>query len=214
MTTKLQLWNDALMELGNERISDTGEPVKAARELAAVHGQVVAECIAAGSWNFAMETVKIEADTGVTPAFGYRKVFAKPDDWVRTISISLNEYLYYPLTRYYDDDNIWSADDSPIYVRYVSNDTGLGLDLNRWPAQFTRFVALELADRVCMPLTQNASLREQVGERRDKARKRALNTDSMNEPNPKFAPPGNWTVARWGSVGSSRDRGNRGSLIG
>src|SRR5574342_274 len=209
MVAKLSLWNLALVELGSERIADTGDPKKSARELTAVHDQVVAECIAAGSWNFAMETVKIDADTGVAPSFGYTEVFAKPTDWVRTIGVSLDELFSIPLTRYYDDDNFWSAESTPIYVRYVSNDTGLGLDLTRWPAQCTRFVSLELADRVCLSLTQNASMKEQIEKRRDLARRRALNTDALNEPQPRFAPPGSWTAARWGSSGGRRDRGSR-----
>lgn len=215
MTTKLATWNSALVELGSERLSDTGDPVKAGRELTAAWDQVVTECVATGSWNFAMETIKIDADTGVTPAFGFTEVFAKPSDWLRTIGVSLDERFAYPLLHYYDDDSFWSADTTPIYVRYVSNDTGLGLDLSRWPAQFARFVSLELADRVCMALTQNASLKEQIGDRRDKARKRALNTDSMDQPQPVFPPPGSWTTARWGgSGGGRRDRGSRGSLTG
>jgi hypothetical protein len=55
---------------------------------------------------------------------------------------------------------------------------------------------------------------EKVEERRDKARRRALNVDAMNEPQPKFPPPGSWTAARWGSSGARRDRGSRGSLTG
>jgi hypothetical protein len=212
--SKLALWNAALLELGNERLSDTGDPVKAGRELTAVHDQVVAECLAVGSWNFTLETVKIDADTGVTPAFGFTEVFSKPADWVRTIGVSLDDRFSYPLTQYYDDASIWSADSSPIYVRYVSNDTGLGLNISRWTALFNRFVSMEMADRVCMALTQNANLKQQVGERRDKARKRALNVDAMDQAQPVFPPPGSWTQARWGGNGGRRDRGSRGSLIG
>lgn len=214
MTGKLQVWNGALTALGSDRLSDTGDPVEAGRELTAVWDQVRAECIAAGSWNFSMETVQIDADTGVTPAFGFTEVFAKPSDWVRTIAVSLDERFATPLLQYYDDDNFWSADSTPIYVRYVSDDTGLGYDLTRWPANFTRFVELELAARVGPRLTQNAALVEKIEDRRDKARKRALNVDAMNEAQPKFLPPGNWTVARWGSGGGRRDRGSRGSLTG
>ena len=211
-TSKLSLWNGALVALGHERISDTGDPVKSARELTAIHAQTVEECIAAGSWNFAMETVKLDADTGVTPNFGFTEVFNKPADWVRTMGVSLDEYFSFPLIHYYDDDNFLSADSTPIYVRYVSNDTGLGFDLSRWPAQFTRFVQLELADRVCMSLTQNDRLKDRIEMDRDKARKRALNTDAMNEAQPKFMPPGSWTLARGERAG--RDRGSRGSLTG
>jgi hypothetical protein len=212
-TTKLALWNSALQDLGSERLSDTGDPVKAARELTAVYDKVVATCVASGSWNFAMETVQLDADTGVTPSFGFTEVFAKPSDWVRTIAVSLDEYFAYPLTQYYDDDSFWSADNTPIYARYVSNDTGLGLDLSRWPENFSRYVELELAHRVCMALTQNAGLRREIGEERDQARKVAKNIDAMNEAQPKFPPPGSWTQARWGRS-AGRDRGSRGRLTG
>jgi hypothetical protein len=160
-----------------------------------------------------METVKADADTGVTPEFGFSEVFAKPSDWVRTISISEDEYLNFPLLQYYDDVNYWSADVTPIYIRYVSNSTSLGLALTRWPPTFTRYVELELAERVSYRLTQNASLREEIGKRRDRARKNAKNQDSLNEPQPKFPPPGSWTLARGGRIGR-RDRGSRNSLTG
>lgn len=213
MTTKLSLFNGAMVELGHATLSDTGEPVEAGRRLNQVYSQVVAECIAAGSWNFATETIKADADTGVTPAFGYPEVFAKPSDWVRTVGLSQDEYFNFPLLSYYDDATYWSADSSPIYVRYVSNDTGMGLDLNRWPANFSRFVELELAARVCLKVTASESLLKRIKEDRDKARRTALNHDAMNEANPKFAPPGTWTSSRGGRIGRG-DRGNRGSLTG
>ena len=213
MADKIGLFNAALVELGHGRLNDTGEAVTAGRELNAIYSRVLADCVAAGSWNFAMETIKADADTGVTPNFGFTEVFAKPTDWVRTISVSSDPYLNYPLLQYYDDANFWSADVTPIYIRYVSNDTGLGLDLTRWPAGFTRFVELELAARVCKKLTQSDSLKKEIETARDKARRRALNVDAMNEPQPKFAPPGSWTSARGGNTGRG-DRGNRGSLTG
>ena len=212
MATKLGVWNRSLVALGHRRLSDTGEAVEAGRELTAVYDQVVAECVSAGSWNFAMETIEAAADTGVTPEFGYTEVFAKPTDWVRTIGVSQDEYFSYPLLQYYDDDDFWSADSTPIYVRYVSNDTGLGLDLTRWPAAFTRFVELELAARVALKLTQSASLEESLEKKRDKARRTALNQDAMNEVQPRFPPPGSWTISRGGR--SSRQRGSRSNLIG
>jgi len=48
-TSKITLFNNALVELGNERLEDTGENVKAGRELNAVYDQVVQECLCAGS---------------------------------------------------------------------------------------------------------------------------------------------------------------------
>lgn len=213
MATKVNLLNAAILELGHERIVDTGQDGVAPKELNFVYTQVVDECLAAGSWNFAMETVQLDADTGVTPEFGYPEVFAKPTDWVRTIAVSADERFSYPLLQYYDDASFWSADVTPIYVRYVSDDTGLGYELTRWPANFTRFVELSLAERVCMKVTQSKELRAEIQEDLKKARLRALNVDAMNEPQPKFAPMGSWNASRGGGV-SRRDRGSRGSLTG
>lgn len=214
MTNRLKLWNGAMVALGQRRLSDTGEPIEAARELTAAHDDVVAECLSAGSWNFAIETIKAEADTGVTPEFGYARVFAKPSDWMRTYAVSDDEYFSRPLIHYYDDDNFWSADSSPIYVRYVSDDTGMGLDLDRWTPLFVRYVQLELAARVCLRAGGNEATLERVSKQRDQARKAAKNQDAMDEANPKFPPPSSWTLARGGRGGSRNDRGSRGSLTG
>lgn len=213
MATKLGLFNNALLELGHKPLSDTGEAVVAGRTLVDVYDAVVAECLSEGSWNFAMETIKATSDTGVEPGFGYSEVFAKPSDWVRTYAVSGDEYFTYPLTQFYDDSTFWSADYSPIYVRYVSNDTGLGMDLSRWPALFERYVTLELASRVCYKITQSMEIRGAMESMRDIARTKAKNKDSMDESQPKFPPEGSWSRSRSGR--SSRgDRGNRGSFTG
>lgn len=212
MATKLSLLNGALLEIGNETLSDTGEDVKAGRVLNAVYDDVLTECLAAGSWNFATKTVQLDSDTGVSTNFGYAEVFAKPADWVATVAISADENFSAPLLHYFDDANYWSADVSPIYARYVSNDTSWGLNLTAWPIRFVRYVVLELASRVITTLTQGASDKKRIDDERDRARRYAKNQDSMNEPQPKFAPAGSWTTARGRMTG--RERGSRGRLTG
>ena len=212
MATKADLFNGPLIELGHRVLVDTGENVEAGRLLNTVYTQVVTEALQAGGWNFAIETIRATADTGVVPEFGYTEVFAKPEDWLRTIGVSQDEYFSFPLLTFYDDASFWSADNSPIYIRYVSNDTGLGFELSRWPAAFTRFVELELASRIAYRITQSEELKGTIDALRDHARRNALAQDAMNENQPKFPPPGSWTRARGGRGG--RERGNRGSLIG
>jgi hypothetical protein len=98
-------------------------------------------------------------------------------------------------------------------VRYVSDDTGMGLELTRWTPAFRRYVELELAVRVCARLTQNSSLTAELEKRRDRARRAALNQDAMNEPNPKFPPQGSWNNAR-SSSHAGEGRRPRTSLTG
>jgi hypothetical protein len=213
MASKIDIFNAALEEhLGHRPLSDTGEPVKAGRALNRSWNKTVRYCLTKGSWNFAMETIKAVADTGIEPNFGYTEVFAKPGDWLRTIGVSTDEDFSLPLTQYYDDANFWSAGSSPIYIRYVSSDTGLGFELNNWPEAFTRYVEHELAVRACYAITQSRSLKNDLIELTKKARREALSQDAMNENQPKFAPPGSWSSAR--GARSGRERGNRGSLTG
>ena len=212
MATQLGLYNAALLEIGDRGLASLAEDVEARRVLDLCYADAVAGCLEAGSWNFATRTIKADADTEITPVFGFAHVFAKPDDWVRTSAVSLDENLAVPLTRYVDDVDYWSADATPIYVRYVSDAPSWGLDLTLWPRSFTRYVELELAWRISERLTQNASKRELIGRDRDRAKRNALNKDALNEAQPKFAPLSSWTTARGGAA--ARERGNRGSLIG
>ena len=214
MAVKLTVWNAALRVQGNRKVGDTGDERESARVLTGAWDDVVAECLEYADWNFAAETVKLAADTGVEPEFGFKEVFAKPNDWVKTIQVSGDEYFSSPLIQYVDDINFLSADFSPIYLKYVSNDTGMGLELARWPASFRRYVELELAFQTGDRLTEDEGKLERIEVRRDKARRTAMNHDAMNEPQPKFAPTGAWSQSRYGRHGTRRDRGNRGSLIG
>ncbi len=213
MATKLGLFNASLLEFGDRKLDDTGEEVEASRIIVSVYDNVVQECLEAASWNFAMEDVSITGDTGlITARVGYRYGFTKPSGWLHTVAVSLDEYFTIPLNQYFDDNEIWKADSTPVYFRYVGSDTGLGGDLPSWPQRFTRYVELELASRIVKRLGGSTSDKEAIDKDRDKARKSAKNQDAMNEPQPKYSPPGSWTLSRAGRTG--RDRGNRNSLTG
>ena len=197
MATKLSVFNAALVDMGQRRLSDTGEEVESGRELVSVWDQVVLDCLSEADWNFAVETVKLAADTGVEPSFGSKtEFFAKPSDWVATVAISEDSDFALPLVTFDDDADYWAAPGSPIYVRYVSSDTGMGLNLARWTPNFRRYVELELASRTAFKITNNGKIAEGIMKMRDKARLNAKNKDAMNEPNPRFAPPSSWSQAR------------------
>ena len=213
MADRLEIYNGALLEFGNRRLASLKEKGEARRVLDNRYSDVVADCLAAASWNFATETIRADADTGVTPEFGYAEVFSKPTDWVNTVAVSEDENFVYPLIYYVDDVSWWSANTSPIYVRYVSDDTGMGLELTRWTDRFRRYVELELASRICLRLNGSPSDKERIDKARDKAKRTASSSDAMNEPQPKFFPASSWTVARGGRT-SHGDRGSRSNLTG
>lgn len=217
MADKQSIYTGALNALGGRK-SLTSESTEATRVLDDHYDEVIRECLAAGSWNFGTDFVKMDGDTGLityqdTGSVGHGKQygFTKPDGWVRTHAVSGDDLFTYPLLDYVDENTILKAEYvGPIYMRYV--DTGPGLNLANWTDNFRRYVQLELAARVAYRLTSSASLEERIEKKRDKAKRTALNQDAMDEANPKFAPPGSWTQARWGRSAGRNRTGN--SLTG
>jgi hypothetical protein len=208
------LYNSALVELGEEILASLLEDRKARYVLDSIYAQVKAECLAVGSWNFAVRDVRLTADAAVTEHYGFSETFAKPTDWVRTVSVSEDENYQQPLLRYKDEVNYLAADTSPIYLLYVSNDIDFGENLAAWPQAYARYVVTQLAERSCMSITQNEQRHDKL-ERFTliKAKRTALNQDIIAEPT-KFFPENSWNASRHSGTGGRGDRGKLNRLIG
>jgi hypothetical protein len=206
MTDRLALYNSALRDLGQRKLSSLSENVEARRVLDDVYDQTLKYCLEKGAWNFAIRTVLINPDVSVNVDFGFRYAFTKPVDWLRTVGLAADEYIRDPLLEYVDERGYWWADANPLYVRYVSNDPAYGLDLTAWPESFTRYVELSLAHRIALGVTGSESTRERLAGEMKKAGTDAKSRDAMNDP-PAFAPVGSWARARTGGAHSRRNRG-------
>ncbi len=211
MATQLELYNAALWELGERELSALSDANEGRRVLDGVYSRVLAECLEAGQWNFAIRAVKLEADTGITPDFGPQHVFAKPSDFVRMVGCSADENFNSTVNDYLMEDTNIIANVDTLYVRYVSNSVDYGLDLTKWPTSFTRYVELALAQRVCERLTQNASKGEQLRRDLKDALRTAKSHDAMDDAQNRPRPMGSWNRGR--STNAS-ERGSRTRLIG
>src|SRR4051812_31596189 len=200
MATQLGLYNGALLEMGAAPLSSLSDQTKARYTLDTVYSDVIADCLEEGAWNFALRAVELGADDAVTPAFGWTKVFAKPDDWVRTTMLSASEQFSPPLLEYGEENGVWLADVDPLFVQYVSDGLDYGLSLALWPRTFARYVEVALAERVVGAITQNQGDKDRL-ERLTlpKAKRDALNKDAIGEAT-KFAPMGSWNLARGGAT--------------
>lgn len=211
---RLALYNEALRLCGERRLALLTE----AREPRYLLDQVwdeggVEDCLEAGQWNFAMRSVKIDHDTSVTPSFGYQFGFTKPTDWIRTAGVCSDEFFKAPLLAYTDEAGYWYSDTDPLYVRYISNDSGFGGNISGWPGSFCSFAAAHFASKVVYKITSDKERIALVEKRAKLAKKDALNKDAMNDPTT-FPAKGSWVNGRAGGNLSRRDGGSRGSLIG
>lgn len=211
MPSKLSIYNGALRFLGERKLSSLTENREPRRVLDDVwDDDGVKSCLQQGQWNFAIRSAQMDYDSGIDPPFGYRRVFAKPTDFVRTAGVCEDEFFRCPLIRYQDNSGYWLADLDTIWVRYVSDDTDYGLDFSKWPPNFTRFVegwfALQIAPTIKNSETAKAFTQKIV----DDLLRNAKATDSQEEP-PGIQPMGSWTSARRGNW-TTRDRTPSGSL--
>jgi hypothetical protein len=212
VTTQLSLYNGALLLCKERFLSSLSEEREPRRLLDHVYSNGgVKFCLEQAQWHFAMRTVMVDYESSIEPDFGYRRAFTKPTDWVLTSAVCEDEFFNAPLTRYFDESGYWYSDLDTIYVRYVSNDTDYGMDLNKWPESFREFVEAHFASKIIGKLSGSEEKTEEMLKLRQKLMLIAKNKSAMAD-STKFPAPGSWSMARSGQANKSR--GNRGSLIG
>lgn len=196
MTDQLSLYNGALIKLGQPRLNALTDEGKARRALDAEYAKTVKACLEAALWNFAMRFVQLETSPSVESNYGYPYVFDKPDDWLRTAGVTTDGYGKIPLLDYDDRASYIFADQSIIYLKYISNDADYGLDLGLWPQSFVDYVETSLAYAVCEEVTGSVDRKDRLEKARLKAKSHASNMDAMNEAVTRYPPPGRLVLSR------------------
>jgi hypothetical protein len=210
--TQIALYNEALRIIGERRLASLIENREPRRVLDDVWNDGAWEfCLEQGQWNFALRAVEITPSATV-PGFGFQHAFDKPNDFIRTAGVSEDEGFKRPLLNMLEEVGFWFADINPIYVRYISSSNSYGLDLQRWPKTFAKYVAAYLASEICFTITQDNEKKKLALAMKAQRLKEARSVDAMADPTT-FPPEGNWCASRRGGRGR-RDRGPRGQLIG
>lgn len=204
---KLDVFNNALLILGELKLASLTENREARHVLDDTWTGRVQYCLSKGFWNFAIRTVEIPPSDSVDPQFGMTFAFEKPDDWVRTYRVSDNEQFEPQLSRFEDRASNWFADVNPLFVEFVSNDTTWGFDIGRWPQSFSDAVSAALAEQNCFRITGSDSRLDRCKKAFKDALSTARSEDAMNEP-PGRLPTGSWVESR-GDNSLNRSRWDR-----
>lgn len=201
---RLWLYNTALYHLGSRKLASLTENRETRRVLDSVwDANFVDYLLERAQWKFALRYSSLSFAPSITPAFGHRYAFNKPEDFKRISRMCEDEYFTVPLTRYYESGGYWFADLDTLYVCYVSNDPAYGADLSQWTDSFRRYAALHLAAEAAPRIKEEWA--ERIGEERDKAEFDAKALDAMEE-STRFFPPGRWVSARTYRTRNQYDR--------
>jgi hypothetical protein len=197
---KLEIWNEALILIGERTLASLTEDREPRRVLDTVYTNALQHCLEAGQWNFATHTFSVAADSGsptLIPGWSYR--FTKSEHWLRTIAVSASSTFNPPLNDYADEQSYWWANVTPLYIRMVNNSSNYGRNLLLWPKTFTRYVEAHLALLICERLTQSSTKYDRIEKIEKRRLQDALAKDAMNEPT-KYLPQGSWVSSRGHSV--------------
>lgn len=216
MTTQLEIYQQALLALGEVPVASLSENREARRLCDFVwNAGFVNQCLEEGLWKFAIRAVKLTYDTGPQPAYGFTRAFTLPDDFIRTVKLSTDENETIPITAngYTEEAGFIYASIDDIYLRYVSNDASYGGNLTAWPESFSVWTQLNMATQVGPKLTSSTTKLDALKKDAKKALSNARSKSAM-EGGTAFPPMGTWVSARSGRWGGRSDRGSRGNLIG
>lgn len=210
-TNQLGLYNGALRIIGERKttLTEARQPRYVLDDI--WNDGFVNYILERGLWTFAVHTVKLDYDSSLTPAFGFRRVFAVPTDFIRTYAIASDEYFSMPLLSYIEENQALYADIDTLYFKYISNDAARGGQLSKWPQTVVKYAQQQLALFACSSITQSDDKQQKIEKDTAKALIIAKAESAMENPS-KYPATGRWVTSRFNRYSS--DRGNRSQLIG
>lgn len=203
MADRLTIYQGALRLLGPSELASLSEDRPEKRKLDAAWSTCIDHLLEQGLWNFAIRSVELAYDEDVEPRFGYDYAFSKPDDWVRTASMSTSVSYGDDFEEYEDENGYWHTSTDTLYIQYVSNDPAYGYNVGAWRQSFAKTLEAYLAFECGLPISADRGNRNDLYSLYEKRLARAKNLDAVDE-RVRKTPTGNLVNARLGGYGRWR----------
>ena len=181
MASRLQIYQQATIHLGESRVNTIVDDTETRRVLDDAWNGVLAEAFLSGDWNFAKANQLLVADATVSPARGYAFAYDYPSDYLRTTAVSPDANFVEPFNDYVDIGEHLHSDQSVIFLEYIRSDLRDDDNVDEWPDYFWRYVAYLLAFEVCERLTQSSGKSDELFRRTRRSLSQAKSIDGINE---------------------------------
>lgn len=168
MNSKIQIVNQALVQLGERPIDDFDE-TKAAIVMATFWPGSVDSVLRGHPWNFATRR-QVLARIANAPPFGFGSAFVLPADCVRVLEVMATEYKL--------EGRCILCDEHSLAVRYVSS----AIPITEYDSIFCDALSLYLAWKGAYPITKSNSVAEACWTAYTQLLAQARTVDAQEEP--------------------------------
>lgn len=184
MASKIEICNHALLKLGQPAIMSIDDDTPRARQCFQEFDVALGAVLRAYPWPFAIVRKVLPRSVHV-PEFGYSYYYVLPPDLARVVEIFPKE------AEFKIEGKNLATNAETIAMRYVSKD----VPVEYLDDQVAEVVALSLASRLAIIITENIQLKEMLHAETELALKQARNTWAV-EDYPQEVIEGNWLAVR------------------
>jgi len=146
--TKLALYNNALITLGQRVLSSESEAREPRYVLDAIWNMgAVDYCLELVKPRFATRTSKLTSSTA-SSQHDLDNVYSLPSDYIATVGVYSDAELTQEITRFIVEGSTLACDYATVYLRHVYS----GASYATWPASFAQVVSAYLASRAAVKI--------------------------------------------------------------
>jgi len=200
MASKLEIYNQALVRIGEQIIKSPDEDSKTRRICDEVYEQSLLEVLREYPWGCAKHRASLTRLTE-TPAFGYTYTYALPADFIRMVDL-------YDKYGEIDNDTRWSIEGSKflcdaevvniVYVKWIP-------DVNKLDSLATSALISKLASKIAFSITQSKELVKMItNEYEQLIITKAKSIDTIENRDIMESGLGSWLSNRSGSINIQR----------
>lgn len=150
ITSEIDICNLALDYCNCRNITSLEESTKESKKCSAWYDIVRRSLLTNLNASFAIKRAKLVEDANYEEIFGYKKAFSLPRDLLQVLNIGnpIDDILYQ-----IESDNRLYCDESikDVFIRYLADVK----DVTKFDSDFTELLALKLAERICVSLTED-----------------------------------------------------------
>jgi hypothetical protein len=200
MTSKLELFNKALSNVGSGRLLALTDDRNERYELDAVYDGCLVYMLERAGWKFALRSSELTYDPAIDTSFGLTYAYTLPTDFVRIAAISTDEMFNSELMDYRKEAGLIYTNSSIIYLSYVSDGASYGLDLAKYSETYAEALGMWMAYRSVLPISKDRGDRADLLRLFKSTLEDAKRSDAIDE-RVKWKPEGRWAQARRGGRG-------------